>query len=80
MKGGSESTPRRRASKPAAGAGATTLCVYCRLHTVHPDWQPFCSERCRLLDLSRWLDGEYRVPGADTDAVPDHEDEDASEE
>ena len=22
---------------------------------------PFCSERCRLLDLGKWLDGEYRV-------------------
>ena len=24
---------------------------------------PFCSERCRLLDLGKWLDGDYRVPG-----------------
>ncbi|GIW70464.1 MAG: hypothetical protein KatS3mg102_0006 [Planctomycetota bacterium] len=24
-------------------------------------WVPFCSERCRLLDLSRWLDEEYRI-------------------
>lgn len=24
---------------------------------------PFCSERCKLLDLSKWLDGEYRIPG-----------------
>jgi uncharacterized protein len=23
---------------------------------------PFCSERCRLLDLGRWLDAEYRIP------------------
>ncbi len=23
---------------------------------------PFCSQRCKLLDLSRWLDGDYRVP------------------
>jgi endogenous inhibitor of DNA gyrase (YacG/DUF329 family) len=55
----------------------TPVCVYCRLHTVHPDWQPFCSERCRLLDLSHWLDGDYRVPVTDTeDTVPD-EDTDA---
>ena len=45
----------------------TAVCVYCRLHTVHPDWQPFCSERCRLLDLSQWLDGAYRVPAPDTE-------------
>jgi endogenous inhibitor of DNA gyrase (YacG/DUF329 family) len=24
---------------------------------------PFCSRRCRLIDLGRWLEGEYRIPG-----------------
>jgi uncharacterized protein len=24
---------------------------------------PFCSDRCRLLDLSKWLGEEYRVAG-----------------
>jgi len=23
---------------------------------------PFCSERCRLIDLGRWLDEGYSVP------------------
>ena len=23
---------------------------------------PFCSERCRLIDLSRWLDEKYALP------------------
>ncbi|NBV44587.1 MAG: DNA gyrase inhibitor YacG [Planctomycetia bacterium] len=23
---------------------------------------PFCSERCRLVDLGRWLDESYAVP------------------
>jgi uncharacterized protein len=23
---------------------------------------PFCSPRCRLIDLGRWLDGRYRIP------------------
>jgi endogenous inhibitor of DNA gyrase (YacG/DUF329 family) len=23
---------------------------------------PFCSERCRLIDLGRWLGEEYHVP------------------
>lgn len=23
---------------------------------------PFCSERCRLIDLGQWLDEEYSVP------------------
>lgn len=25
--------------------------------------RPFCSGRCKLVDLSRWLGEEYRVPG-----------------
>jgi endogenous inhibitor of DNA gyrase (YacG/DUF329 family) len=25
---------------------------------------PFCSERCKLLDLGKWLGEEYRVAGA----------------
>ena len=25
---------------------------------------PFCSERCRLVDLGRWLDEAYSVPAA----------------
>jgi hypothetical protein len=24
---------------------------------------PFCSDRCRLLDLSKWLGGDYRIAG-----------------
>jgi endogenous inhibitor of DNA gyrase (YacG/DUF329 family) len=33
-----------------------------------PDtFRPFCSERCRLADLGKWLDGGYRIssPAAD---------------
>jgi endogenous inhibitor of DNA gyrase (YacG/DUF329 family) len=28
-------------------------------------WFPFCSEHCRLVDLGRWLDGAYRIPGSE---------------
>jgi endogenous inhibitor of DNA gyrase (YacG/DUF329 family) len=24
-------------------------------------WRPFCSERCRLIDLGEWLDEGHRV-------------------
>ena len=24
---------------------------------------PFCSERCKMLDLGEWLDEEHRIPG-----------------
>lgn len=26
----------------------------------HPEY-PFCSSRCRLVDLDRWLEGDYRI-------------------
>jgi len=32
------------------------------------DWEtapfrPFCSERCRLIDLGAWLSGQHAIPG-----------------
>lgn len=27
-------------------------------------WRPFCSERCRLVDLGEWGSGGYRIEGA----------------
>lgn len=34
---------------------------------------PFCSERCKLVDLGNWLGDSYAIPGAPTD-LPDLED------
>lgn len=25
--------------------------------------RPFCSDRCRTVDLGRWLKGDYAIPG-----------------
>ena len=42
---------------------------------------PFCSERCQLVDLGRWLSEEYRVPeepdgsGGGGEAIPRPDDE-----
>jgi endogenous inhibitor of DNA gyrase (YacG/DUF329 family) len=29
--------------------------------------RPFCSSRCRDVDLNRWLKGSYVIPGRDDD-------------
>lgn len=29
--------------------------------------RPFCSERCRDVDLNRWLSGSYAIPAAESD-------------
>jgi endogenous inhibitor of DNA gyrase (YacG/DUF329 family) len=34
---------------------------------------PFCSKRCRLIDLGRWLGEEYRVAGAPGEEAPPDE-------
>jgi endogenous inhibitor of DNA gyrase (YacG/DUF329 family) len=26
-------------------------------------WRPFCSEKCKLIDLGSWASGEYKIPG-----------------
>ncbi|WP_316859094.1 DNA gyrase inhibitor YacG [uncultured Cohaesibacter sp.] len=34
---------------------------------------PFCSERCKQVDLSRWLSGSYAIPASEEDD-PDEDD------
>ena len=29
---------------------------------------PFCSERCHMVDLGRWLGEEYRIPAVEEEA------------
>ncbi|SFX03534.1 DNA gyrase inhibitor YacG [Marinospirillum alkaliphilum] len=26
-------------------------------------WRPFCSERCKLIDLGEWAAEEHKIPG-----------------
>jgi endogenous inhibitor of DNA gyrase (YacG/DUF329 family) len=35
-------------------------------------WRPFCSERCKMIDLGVWASGGYAIPGEapDPDALP----------
>jgi len=61
----------------AVGSDGTVFhCPYCRA-IVRPDaalFFPFCSERCKLLDLGHWLDGDYSI-GRPID--PSNEEDDA---
>jgi uncharacterized protein len=40
---------------------------------------PFCSDRCKLIDLGRWIDGAYSIPVApaeepeETESVEDED-------
>ncbi|MDQ3265556.1 MAG: DNA gyrase inhibitor YacG [Myxococcota bacterium] len=37
---------------------------------------PFCSARCRAVDLGKWLGEEFRVPGPPADQDQDQEEGD----
>ncbi len=46
-------------------------CPTCRRRVVwSPDnpHRPFCSERCKLLDLDRWLREDYRIPAQEDES------------
>jgi uncharacterized protein len=49
---------------------STNPCPVCRKEArgrIENSAFPFCSARCKLVDLGSWLDGAYRVP---TDEAP----------
>lgn len=53
---------------------ADPTCPICRLAVPkgreNPAF-PFCSDRCKVIDLGKWLSGDYRIPvEEDDEAVP----------
>ncbi|MDB4945088.1 MAG: hypothetical protein JWP97_4622 [Labilithrix sp.] len=40
---------------------------------------PFCSERCRTIDLGKWLNEEYRVPAGPDESLGEGEDGNAGQ-
>ena len=60
--------------RPAPIALHAMLCPICKRpvsddarQATAPATFPFCSERCKLIDLGRWLDGKYQIPVSDLD-------------
>lgn len=48
--------PARRPARP---------CPICRRRLAPPaPFRPFCSARCKQVDLGRWLAGDYAIPAA----------------
>ena len=65
------------------GMAETARCPTCRKpvevdREQRPKDFPFCSERCRLVDLHKWLSGSYVVPG-ESAVVPEKTPEEAGE-
>ena len=64
-------------TKPAAGR--RRKCPICGAVAAvqDPALRPFCSDRCKLTDLGRWVSGGYVIPGEDmTPEQSEEEDQD----
>jgi endogenous inhibitor of DNA gyrase (YacG/DUF329 family) len=60
-------------SKPST-KGPKVDCPACGSSTVYTSgnpFRPFCSERCKVIDLGAWASDQYRVAGSADDAAPD---------
>jgi uncharacterized protein len=54
-------------------------CPICGKSPVE-QFRPFCSRRCKDIDLHRWLSGVYAVPGTEEEEPPrDADDTDAGD-
>jgi endogenous inhibitor of DNA gyrase (YacG/DUF329 family) len=45
-------------------------CPTCKRELTWSDefpWRPFCSERCRMVDLGAWFADDRRIPGDEGD-------------
>jgi uncharacterized protein len=49
--------------KPIGTDGTVFKCPLCKAVLPNTDVPtfPFCSQRCRLLDLQNWIDGKYLI-------------------
>ena len=64
------------AEKPASKVAPlrkTVSCPECG-RPSHREHYPFCSDRCRNVDLNRWLTGAYAIPVAEDETKADGED------
>ncbi|MEK6560889.1 MAG: DNA gyrase inhibitor YacG [Nitrospirota bacterium] len=48
-------------------------CPVCHHKTTKEEnpYRPFCSERCKLIDLGRWAGEKYRIPGEPVNDEPE---------
>jgi uncharacterized protein len=65
------SRPRKDTSaKQDRSKGSEKPCPICGKPASDAS-RPFCSERCRDVDLNRWLSNSYAIPGKDADEDAD---------
>ncbi|PIS11713.1 MAG: DNA gyrase inhibitor YacG [Bdellovibrio sp. CG10_big_fil_rev_8_21_14_0_10_47_8] len=58
-----ENFPVRKVKCPHCGADS----IYAPTNPT----RPFCSERCRLMDLGEWASGGYAIPSEENASIQD---------
>ena len=74
-----------RITLPSMAGAAKLRCPICKKAVAADDPDsPFCSERCRTIDLGKWASGDYVIPAPLEDAEerigevpPEREDEES---
>ena len=56
-------------------------CPTCRKETTWENnpHRPFCSDRCKLIDLGAWTEERFKIPGDELDSQVDDQDDDDDE-
>lgn len=49
-----------------------THCPICKKPT-NSQFNPFCSQRCKMIDLGHWLKGSYVIPGSESTNVEEEQ-------
>ncbi len=62
-------------------------CAKLIVYSKENPYRPFCSERCKLIDLGNWADGKYAIEGKkidpsqmDLESLSENSNEDADSE
>lgn len=50
-------------------------CAVTMFYDTGNPYRPFCSERCKLIDLGQWATGAYRIPQVERDNGQDHDED-----
>ena len=70
--GSNSSNPKKASASPRAASGSNAAsdertqcqCSYCGTKVFREESKsmPFCSNRCKQIDLGKWLNESYRLP------------------
>ena len=72
----------REDAKGAKRRVVTLHCPICRGASAHRDENsafPFCSDRCRTIDLGNWLGESYRIAGSPVNDSTDDSNDDSAD-